>query len=1113
MFNHTETETVGNKGGSKMAVSDQDINELLASGKSSNEIKNADKYLKSGTGSKPDWLEDFLGSNKSKLTETILRAISSSDGMTSMSGYNEGYFNEIIQNANDLNAGETIDINVSTDGTKYSVNCIYQDAGFSVSNIYGFLNREMSDKSSEEGQTGKFGVGIKSFFKFVSKFKIESNVIFEFIVDKANLEVSSNVYLNDDWDHKNTVLSFEYSESETGENVFNTRKLSNLIDYLEKDSEDDISKFFFDGEDNELVFDICSLIFMNKNSNKKTISQMNFCGSCHSVSIVYKENCDVQEIEKESEKWKIADVLLSISVDGKEKNSDKYIVFTKGKMSIGFPLYFEMTECNRFYSTYYIKKENNDNILSLSMIINTESANIHRNDIGDNEESIKEVYEKVKEYLKELYCFMCSSEITAAKCITDISDIFHSVLYRYYEDDESIKESPFNLDELDNQYLPKIINNSKTDIVVHKEIENYQKSTPLDKNSVIELEETYFEYIEKGNVLDYNELINSQECIYGVNKIYKYLYEESEKDKDNYKIAIKMLHFFPRVDDYITYVVTGYRDKDSISDLEVDKWLIELKSLIGESFNQNVFLKLIGRYSLNPALDFDGSLIKDKLSFKDYLFNGIPEYKDGIMSNWQNKQYDSKYAELKRQVCANRLMDNGNVRNKYKIRYMRPKSYSRRGWKGIYDCYGYTFNDNSSQVSNKNKFMLLEKIAFNGELIDKLGYLDYSLCLYEKKAIELQCRDNSFMYYSEQEQQIICLDFLNTILLMDFGEFLQAIYYRKRIRDYRGVFNINIKCINNDITTNDILNRLLPYIIDQDEEKKSLMTEYKPQDVYIGTIQENTNNELPDENINFIYRISGYKLFVSKFNSNSKKYMISYFGNRMAAIKTEAKGAFKQIATYNSQKDDIFIFYDNVPDIQTVVAIVLKELNLSKNIMDFLMGYIHNGNNTKTMNYLSRRRTFAKVKKKLVLDWNDIELENNDELEDNEVIYRLLTARGSYDIYCHICSDIPLETFDYGEDTKRKHSRKIIVMENENSETKDEFPYIITIGCSYCFEKLRNTLSKSEFDGKNLTLTTQISQGQHERMKIRHQIELSPINIQIMKKIRFRRNEELEKQV
>ena len=154
---------------------------------------------------------------------------------------------------------------------------------------------------------------------------------------------------------------------------------------------------------------------------------------------------------------------------------------------------------------------------------------------------------------------------------------------------------------------------------------------------------------------------------------------------------------------------------------------------------------------------------------------------------------------------------------------------------------------------------------------------------------------------------------------------------------------------------------------------------------------------------------------------------------------------------------------------------------------------------------------------RLISEFSDIVIaekygkkENHSGLENvqnGQLINTLVTARGSYDIYCPICADIPLETFDYGEDTKKKHSRRIIVLENENPDTRKEYQYIITVACSYCFEKLRHTLSKSEFDGKRLTLTTKIAQGQHEKMKNRHQLELSPVNILLMKKIKFRLSE------
>ena len=139
------------------------------------------------------------------------------------------------------------------------------------------------------------------------------------------------------------------------------------------------------------------------------------------------------------------------------------------------------------------------------------------------------------------------------------------------------------------------------------------------------------------------------------------------------------------------------------------------------------------------------------------------------------------------------------------------------------------------------------------------------------------------------------------------------------------------------------------------------------------------------------------------------------------------------MATYTENDKNIYIFYDNIGnDIQQAVNSVLEMMNVSTKNLTLLEGYIHNGNTTKTMSYMSRRRNLAKVKKKLVLEWAELSEETLSRIDDTEILYRLLTARGSYDIFCPICADIPLELFDYGEDTKKKHSRQIILLENEN---------------------------------------------------------------------------------
>lgn len=855
---------------------------------------------------------------------------------------------------------------------------------------------------------------------------------------------------------------------------------------------------------------------MNKNPKKASITRLSFSGSCHTVTIECQDFYEAQEIEFDNAKWLIRNVGLNICLDDDNQSDYKYVVFKRANMSIGIPLSFETDENadNRFYSTYYIKADTSNRFLPTGMIIDTAFANIHRNDLGDSEKAIEDAYHKIQEEIIKVFQCMCSQEISSVQFLDDISNAFHYILYKYLDADiKKNEESPFNIVGLDNQYLPKISGSTKSDIVVHEPIENYQKSTPLDSDSVPALTALYFECIERDNVVDYDELVGSDDCLRGVSLVYKLI--ASDDLSENYKIACEILHFFPDVAGYITYIISGERREEaSLTDSEIDYWLSHLQKELGDRYNQNLSLKLIGRYKLNAALAFDGSLIKDRLSFKDYLFNGIPELANGVLSNWQNQQYDGKYSELKQQVLGNRLYDAGNRHNKYRIRFIEPRSYSRRKWNRNYDCYELPYRTECF-VSDVNKLILLEKICVNSTLLNSIN--SSFRYLFEKSVISWEHREKRFFdgtpfeyCYSDYEQQIVRLEFLKKIDLTDFGKFLEAIRYRKKIKDTGRVCPISISCHQTLLSTYDIINDFLPQLVTLNENTKRsyLLSEYSSDNVIIEEIAENTNNELLPENREFIFIISGYKIHVSSFDSNSKNHVIAYFGNGSAKIKLDAGATFKPIAKFLSGSNDIYIIYDNVPNINKVVSSVLEELNLSKYMMELLHGYIHNGNDTKTMNYLSRHRTFAKVKKRLILDWADFSTDEVSDINDIEIFYRLLTARGSYDIYCPICADIPLETFDYGEDTKKKHSRRIIVLENENPDTRKEYPYIITVACSYCFEKLRHTLSKSEFDGKRLTLTTQIAQGQHEKMKSRHQLELSPVNILLMKKIKFRRNSE-----
>ena len=1090
----------------------QDINELLAKGirvgsmpsDYAEAVTCANEYLISRRGKKPEWLDDFLESNRCKLVETICRATSGAQGISSLQGYSEGYFNEIIQNANDLHCGDSVEINVSKIGNECTLACQYADKGFELSNIYAFLNREMSDKSDEEAQTGKFGVGIKSFFKFVDTLKIDSNVAFDFSISRTENDTSikGKTFVNNGWNTGKTTLTISYNADVA--TSFNTKKLTKLIDYLCGYGRYNAEQFFLTGQDTDLVFDARSLIFMFINAkSKRNISKLVFRGTAHKIAIVCSEETRIKVLRNEEESWKTGEIKLQLVVDGTVSYDRKYIIFNHDSISSAFAVGCFSQEPNRMYSTYYLKADTQEQILPIGMLVDSKFANIHRNDVGDSEEKITQVYEKIRGYMKNLYEFMCSEETSQLSCAEDISDVFHNIVARYLLVERSEHwETPLYDVYFDNAKLPKLQGEvAKSYVITHKSKEAYDNSSFQEGDITRELRENYFDYIEKKDAYDLQELLSNQKCIAGVKTVYSMLSDISLGiPNQNRESASKIINYFDSVKAYMVYAVSGERKEELlVTDAEIDNWLITLKEQTGKYFNAQLFLKFVGRYEINDAIAYDGSIRHTNLSFKDYLFNGILATSDGLLAQYQNQYYDEKYYGLKEELLKKRYIDHGNQKNQYMVRCIRPCGRSITGWDGTYDYYEMSAPSNASSPLSQPE-LLLERMATDSKFTG-LWLGGSTLKLFETKAKSMWRRDYQFKNYTIDEQQIIHLSCLQNVKLQDFSDFISAIKHRAMLtEDLRNY--IHITCKEEGISTRDIAEKVLPVITDVPEGEKNsfLLEEFSPSDVVIEGIKENSNNEMPVENIEFIYKVTGYRVHLYRFISNTRRKILAYFGNGTCAVKVDASKKFREVASYTENDKNIYIFYDNISsDIQQAVNSVLEMMNVSTKNLTLLEGYIHNGNTTKTMSYMSRRRNLAKVKKKLVLEWAELSEETLSRIDDTEILYRLLTARGSYDIFCPICADIPLELFDYGEDTKKKHSRQIILLENENPDTNQEVPYVITTACSYCCQRLRNTLTKSEFDGKNLILTTQISHGMHEKTKSKQMIEMSPANIQLMK--------------
>lgn len=1097
----------------------QKINEGLASGKFKDEVRvelnKANSFLLNQADKEPVWLQGFFTSNCNKMKETIFRAMRSG-GMASLSGYKEGYFNEIIQNANDLHCGTSIEVQMKVVGhEKYRVTCKYYDKGFSLSNIYGFLNREMSDKSASAGQTGKFGIGIKSFFQFVDTFSVKSNVNIQFDIQREDKDhtipdVIGSVEINKEWNQTTTELEFTFRRGVNSDN-FNTEKLVSLISYLNSNSSSyDPELFVADGEVSELVFDFRSLLFMGAIDNQIAISNIKFKGLYHTLEL----NCTLDEkvictTEETPESKSIVKAFLSINKDGTCIRNEEYLAVTQGKCVIAVPCedmtYADTDYKNRFYSTYFLRKDE-DHFLPANLLIHTSYANMHRTDLGENEERINQACAYISNKLKDMYMFFCSESVGECKYGVDVSSVFHQLLLQYMRSSESYSENPLDFVGITTEYLPKYSDGTTVKYVVcHNDTEEYEKVSFIEGNIKKELINTYKEVIEQGEVVDFSSLIYDYDCIPSVEKLFnEIMYSTDEKVKN----VCKLVNLYRDVRSFIGFRITDERllEDETVRDAQIDEWLLSWTTE-DSNYSQEILLKLIGRYQLNPSIKRDGTIDAVGLSFHDYIFNEKLEDNGGILSKMQSESFGKTYFGLKDELLQRRLLDNGN-KERTNIRCIKPRFDSLRNWKGTFDQYVEYFSEENlkKKIWIKNGFLLLERLAneaaMSRYICIKQEY-PYNVYLYEKEARLFDYRRQGFKYARVIEQQIIDITPGLNVEVDNFEKFLKAVQYKYQIPKEALRDRVLVKGMINSVSAREIATKILPLILNSEraeEEENGFLKLYKASDLIINELKENIRNEYSAENQMFVEKLTGIKIHLYRFESSGRKRVIAYAHNGKFRISIGASSKFIDISNYGKDNKNLYIFYDNAEGaVSKIISTVLKELKLDEKSMQLVTSYIYNGMSTKTLNYEAYVKNMAHTRRKLVLDWNDVKANDMVTIQDNEVLYRLLTARGSYDVFCPICADVPLETIDFQDINKRRHSRRLLILENESKKTRDQYPYIITVCCNHCFDRLKAMLSHSEFDGKNLILSTQLAHGRHEKLVNRQKIELSPVNISVMK--------------
>jgi len=323
-------------------------------------------------------------------------------------------------------------------------------------------------------------------------------------------------------------------------------------------------------------------------------------------------------------------------------------------------------------------------------------------------------------------------------------------------------------------------------------------------------------------------------------------------------------------------------------------------------------------------------------------------------------------------------------------------------------------------------------------------------------------------------------------------------------KDCLGQFNA--KCVVRSITTEIFKKAFIANLLKRFGDNNSGFALNR---IQIRNVRANSVDECGEQMKEFLRRKTNRNFHVYSFARKGRPMSLCYIAGGAISYRESAATSFVTVAKAENISNNIYIFCSNYgEDIKGAISAVMNDIGVSEGVLKLFDGYIQNRMSTYTLDYSSyssmvsqgrQRRMFA-GRRKLDLDFARIKEQKLYLKEfNNEFIIKILSARGSYDIFCPVCADIPIEAIL--KERKGKPSRSLIVLENSSARTKVEFPYVVLIACDRCKEKLSATLSRSELNDNNVALTLVVAHGQHEKVYIRHAVELSPINMSIMKEL------------
>lgn len=1036
----------------------QIINELARGNdkdiEKNSDIIEANRYLQNPKKEeKPKWLNDFLEQQNYSLQSIICRA-SGEKELLITNGYSESYFNEIVQNANDLHAGKEISIEIKEKNEAITVKCTYSDKGFKIQDIYGFCNTGMSLKGNDE--TGKFGIGIKSLFSFVDRIDLTGNIIIG--AEISNEEVKSNVVVNNEWNNSDTVLEFSFCKNrETSFNISKLILLSHILNQENTEVEDKLVKLFCSGTETELLFDVFSLIFTDA-QKEPSIEKIVFNNKVILECLVEKSNDTFAYLIKEK--------TICIKYIEKVLYRQKVILFNdvnESKMIFGFNT---SNDKNRIYSVYYLRQLQSSEILNMGLYIHTPYTNSSRTDIANN---AKVSTERIKTIRNNLACLMY--EILSAQNdeISDfskeISEIFHKCL-NVYSDEAIFLEDKLNSSNIfykcienskSNEHLQKFSsqNGVKKYVVVESEDEPYKRRYfPYeDKDIESELPKVYKRVVEQDDVAHYIDICSEDNTLSSVKDIYKNINNKTKWVKN-------LLNYYDSVANFIRFRIAS---NENLTGEKIGSWLKE-NSEIGDGF----LLKLLGRYKIVEFINEYGCIIESRFNFVDYLFS----QKDILVNNSLGKSLVNKfhqdYSELKIELLKTLVTD---------FKYYEPTSYSLRGWQGDldYEANGMLFI-NENLLLNRNEKMLYKiiEILYNDNNFHRcISMVDNKLVLFPCDLPDFKYRDKYWEYSCSKVIKALNLDFLRNIRVTSVADL--KLYQEAVDKLYK---DIRISCNLEKIEPTE-LEKLITWLINRKISNFMLPI------IGIKSIEMGEQkNECDDKKRIFIQMITDYNVFQMPLMLDSMRgHVVAYIKDGSLYIKFKADKTFEKIDSMSNgmKLEELFVYYNENIKAEIALNYVLEHLNVSNDAKELINGYIplkSIGESVNPADYenIENNQGLTGFKIYRVIQQNKIPIDVN-------VQKKLLLARGSYNGTCPIC----------GKRIKDINNANIFTIPNE-------IKYIKGISCKECNQLLKKSLTFAEYYNElgELHLYCKYYVGEYQSKKKQIKIKLSYINKLLM---------------